>query len=104
MDDRFYPCIFSMNDYSETDNVLDYVSYYRFKSVKSKLFYIIRVEAYRDHVYGVKFFLKSMLNSPKKYILANRNTLADKPFFTEELLENFVTRFIVEEPEHDIQL
>lgn len=181
MDDRFYPCIFSMNDYSETDNVLDYVSYYRFKSEKSKLFYIIRVEAYRDHVYGVKFFLKSMLNSPKKYshltntfeprtivysvfnlmleilrkdslatfmfignpdengthyntrryrlysrlvsnkisdkffkhirtlkyslyILANRNILADKPFFTEELLENFVTRFIVEEPEHDIQL
>lgn len=181
MDDRFYPCIFSMNDYSETDNVLDYVSYYRFKSEKSKLFYIIRVEAYRDHVYGVKFFLKSMLNSPKKYshltytfeprtivysvfnlmleilkkdslatfmfignpdengthnntrryrlycrlvsnkisdkyfkhirtpkyslyILANRNILADKPFFTEELLEHFVTRFIVEEPEHDIQL
>ena len=181
MDDRFYPCIFSMNDYSETDNVLDYVSYYRFKSEKSKLFYIIRVEAYRNHVYGVKFFLKSMLNSPKKYshltntfeprtivysvfnlmleilkkdslatfmfignpdengthnntrryrlycrlvsnkisdkyfkhirtpkyslyILANRNILADKPFFTEELLENFVTRFIVEEPEHDIQL
>lgn len=181
MDDRFYPCIFSMNDYSETDNVLDYVSYYRFKSEKSKLFYIIRVEAYRDHVYGVKFFLKSMLNSPKKYshltntfeprtivysvfnlmleilkkdslatfmfignpdengthnntrryrlycrlvsnkisdkyfkhirtpkyslyILANRSILADKPFFTEELLENFVTRFIVEEPEHDIQL
>ncbi len=44
MDDRFYPCIFSMNDYSETDNVLDFVSYYRFKSEKSKLFYIISID------------------------------------------------------------
>ena len=104
MDDRFYPCIFSMNDYSETDNVLDYVSYYRFKSEKSKLFYIIRVEAYRDHVYGVKFFKHIRTPKYSLYILANRNILADKPFFTEELLENFVTRFIVEEPEHDIQL
>lgn len=167
-----------MNDFSETDNVLERVAYYRFRSEKSKLFYIVRVEIYKEHVYGVKFFLKQMLNSPRKYshltntfeprtivysvfhlmtnilekdplatfmfvgnpdeggshyntrryqlycklvsnkisdkhfkhirtkefslyILANRLQLSDNPFFAEHLLQEFVSRFLIEdEPEH----
>lgn len=167
-----------MNDYSESDSVLEYVSYYRFRSEKSKLFYIVRVEAYHNHIYGIKFFLKSMINSPRKYshltntfeprtivysvfhlmmdifkddrlasfmfignpdegcnhintrryrlycklvsnrisdrffkhirtpryslyILANREMMSDDPFFSDKLLEEFVARFIIEEPNHE---
>lgn len=56
-----------MNDYSESDSILEVVKYYRFRSEKSNLFYIVRVESYQNHVYGVKFFLKNMINSPRKY-------------------------------------
>ncbi len=56
-----------MFDYIESDKFLTRVAYYRFRSEKSNLFYIVRVEEYTDHVYGVKFFLKQMLNSSKKY-------------------------------------
>lgn len=63
----FYPCTFLMNDFIESDDLLLYVSYYRFRSTKSNLFYLVRVESYKSHVYGVKFFLKNMQNSPRKY-------------------------------------
>ena len=56
-----------MNDYSERDKDLDYIAYYRFKSLKSNLLYIVRVEVYKKHVYGVKFYLKKMNFSSKKY-------------------------------------
>ena len=56
-----------MNDYSERDKDLDYIAYYRFKSLKSNLLYIVRVEVYRKHVYGVKFYLKKMNFSSRKY-------------------------------------
>ena len=59
-----------MNDYEESDGILLYVSYYRFLSKKSKIYYIVRIEVYKDHVYGVKFFTKQMLNSVKKYSLS----------------------------------
>ena len=65
--ENFYPCIFIMNDYEESDGILLYVSYYRFHSEKSHIYYIVRIEVYKDHVYGVKFFTKQMLNSVKKY-------------------------------------
>lgn len=164
-----------MNDYLESDNTLQMVSYYRFRSGKSKLFYLVRIEVYKEHVYGVKFFLKQMLDSPKKYshltntfeprtiiysifrlmlaifakdsqasfmfignpdedgnkentrrfrlycrlvsskisdrhfkhlitekyslyILANRSRMSDNPFFAEQLINEFVNRFIQEEP------
>jgi len=67
MAEILYPCSFAFNDYTETDEVLERVAYYRFRSEKSHLFYMVRVEVYREHVYGVKFFLKKMQNSPKKY-------------------------------------
>lgn len=68
MIEKTYPCTFLMNDYEESDNVLLRVSYYRFRSTKSRLFYIVRVEEYDNHVYGVKFYLKTMQNSKMKYV------------------------------------
>lgn len=67
MSETLYPCTFLMNDFVEKDDLLQYVSYYRFRSSKSNLFYLVRLEVYNSHVYGVKFFLKNMLNSPRKY-------------------------------------
>lgn len=67
MTQLYYPSKFIMFDYFESDRFLTRVAYYRFRSEKSHLFYIVRVEEYTDHVYGVKFFLKQMLNSTKKY-------------------------------------
>lgn len=182
MEEKTYPCTFIMNDYLESDGILQRVAYYRFKSDKSNLFYIVRIEEYKEHVYGVKFFLKSMLDSPKKYshltntyeprtivfsvfrlmleiyakdnqasfmfignpdeggckentrryrlycklvssrisdrffkhlltdkyslyILANRLRMSDNPFFAEQLISDFVNRFIQDEPLHtDIEL
>lgn len=177
MEEKAYVSKFLMNDYQESDDVLLMVSYYRFRSEKSNLFYIVRVENYKEHVYGVKFFLKHMLDSPKKYshltntfeprvviysvfrlmldiyekdtqasfmfignpdedgnkentrryrlycklvsnkisdryfkhlrtdkyslyILANRLRMSDNPFFAEQLITEFVNRFIQDEPEH----
>lgn len=74
MEERFYPCVFIMNDYSERDKELNYVAFYRFKSSKSNLFYIVRLEVYEKHVYGVKFFLKKMNFSQRKYsFITNTN-------------------------------
>lgn len=74
MNERFYPCAFIMNDYSEKDKNLNYIAYYRFKSLKSNLFYIIRVEVYDKHVYGLKFYLKKMNFSRRKYsFITNTN-------------------------------
>ena len=41
-----YPFIFQMNDRSCSDNLLEYVMQYRFKSEKSHHTYIVRVERY----------------------------------------------------------
>lgn len=62
-----YQSILLKYDYLESDDDLTRIAYYRFRSEKSHLFYIVRIEEYREHVYGVKFFLKSMQNSPRKY-------------------------------------
>lgn len=67
MGDVGYESLFLYYDYSESDDDLDRIAYYRFKSKKSNLFYIVRVEEYKKHVYGVKFYLKKMQNSSRKY-------------------------------------
>ena len=67
MQEKFYSCTFLQNDYTESDEILRCVAYYRFRSNKSRLFYIVRIEQYDQHVYGVKFYLKKMQNSPRKY-------------------------------------
>lgn len=68
-----YPFIFIQRDKENTKGLL-YVSLYRFKSTKSKLVYIVRVEEYEYHVYAIKFYQKSHSNSPHKYrLLTNTN-------------------------------
>ena len=49
-----------------------YVDIYRFKSTKSNLVYLVRVERYEHNMYAVKFYQKNHRLSPKKYqILSN---------------------------------
>lgn len=67
MGDVGYESVLLKYDYTESDDDLNRIAYYRFRSKKSNLFYIVRVEEYREHVYGVKFYLKKMQNSPRKY-------------------------------------
>ena len=64
-----YPFIFQMNDRSYSDELLEYVLQYRFKSSKSNHTYIVRVERYVEHTYCVKFFDKANMLSDDKYSL-----------------------------------
>lgn len=64
-----YPFIFQMNDRSCSDDLLEYVMQYRFKSSKSNHTYIVRVERYVEHTYCVKFFDKANMLSKNKYSL-----------------------------------
>lgn len=49
-----------------------YVDIYRFKSTKSNLSYLVRVERYEHNMYAVKFYQKNHQLSPRKYqILSN---------------------------------
>lgn len=61
-----YPFYFIQKD-KESSSGLLYVSLYRFKSSKSNLVYIVRVECYEYHIYAVKFYLKSHALSKDKY-------------------------------------
>ncbi len=58
-----------MNDYSCSDDMLEYTLQYRFKSTKSNHTYIVRVERYKEHTYCVKFFDKANMHSDNKYSL-----------------------------------
>lgn len=62
-----YPFIFQMNDKSYSNEVLEYVMQYRFKSAKSHHTYIVRVERYIEHTYCVKFFDKANMHSDNKF-------------------------------------
>ena len=64
-----YPFIFQMNDYSDSDDKLEYSMQYRFKSQKSNHTYIVRVERYVEHTYCVKFYDKANTHSDNKYSL-----------------------------------
>ena len=64
-----YPFVFSMNDFTDTDEDLICTLQYRFKSLKSNHTYIVRVEQYIHHVYCLKFFDKAMSNSRDKFSL-----------------------------------
>ena len=61
--------IFQMNDRSYSDELLEYVMQYRFKSEKSHHTYIVRVERYIEHTYCVKFFDKANMLSDNKFSL-----------------------------------
>ena len=64
-----YPFVFSMNDFTDTDEELICTLQDRFKSLKSNHTYIVRVEQYIHHVYCLKFFDKAMSNSRDKFSL-----------------------------------
>jgi hypothetical protein len=56
------------------NNGLLYVLLYHFKSTKSNLRYIVRVEEYEYKIYAIKFYLKSNSNSKNKYsMMTNTN-------------------------------
>lgn len=64
-----YPFIFSMNDYGELANGMEYAMQYRFRSTKSSHTYIVRIEKYERHAYCVKFYDKAVSCSKNKYSL-----------------------------------
>ena len=52
-----YPFFFIQKDEENEDGLLS-ISLYRFKSTKSNLVYIVRVEQYEYNIYAVKFYQK----------------------------------------------
>ena len=64
-----YPFTFLMNDYSNAEGLLEYTMQYRFKSLKSKHTYIVRIERYKEHTYCVKFYDKANSLSNDKFSL-----------------------------------
>lgn len=68
-----YPFYFIQNDKGDSDGLL-HILLYRFKSAKSKLVYIVRVEEYEYNIYAVKFYQKNHSLSKDKYrIMTNTN-------------------------------
>lgn len=63
-----YPFQFIQN-MNEEQCAATYIKLYKFRSTKSNLVYIVRVEVYPQHIYAVKFYLKNHRNSPNKYRL-----------------------------------
>lgn len=53
-----YPFYFIQKDKGDSNGLL-HVLLYRFKSAKSKLVYIVRVEEYKYNIYAVKFYQKN---------------------------------------------
>lgn len=68
-----YPFYLIQIDEGDSCGLL-HVLLYRFKSTKSNLVYIVRVEEYKYNVYAVKFYQKSHSLSKNKYrIMTNTN-------------------------------
>lgn len=64
-----YPFIFLMKDYQEANKDMLCCLQYRFKSTKTNHTYLVRVEQYRDNVYCLKFYDKSVSDSKNRYSL-----------------------------------
>lgn len=68
-----YPFYFIQIDKGDSSSLL-HILLYRFKSTKSNLVYIVRVEEYKYNIYAVKFYQKSHSLSKDKYrIMTNTN-------------------------------
>lgn len=68
-----YPFYFIQNNKGDSSGLL-HVLLYKFKSTKSNLVYIVRVEEYENNIYAVKFYQKNHSLSPNKYrIMTNTN-------------------------------
>lgn len=63
-----YPFTYLCNTKPDLEGI-EGISLYHFKSSKSHLLYIVRVEKYRHSTYGVKFYLKNHSASENKYKL-----------------------------------
>lgn len=61
-----YPFHFIQKDEGNADGLLS-ISLYKFKSTKSNLVYIVRVEQYKYSIYAIKFYQKNHRLSPDKY-------------------------------------
>ena len=59
-----------------------YVDIYRFKSTKSNLSYLVRVERYEHNMYAVKFYQKNHRLSPKKYQILSHTYEARRIIYT----------------------
>lgn len=63
-----YPYVYIQRCKSYDHGIL-YIDIYRFKSTKSNLTYMVRVERYEYNMYAVKFYQKNHRHSDKKYQL-----------------------------------
>lgn len=62
-DFSYYPFQFLMRSTADAVPCL----LYHFRSTKTRRWYIVRVEEYPNHFYGIKFYLKDDAHSPHKY-------------------------------------
>lgn len=76
-----YPFTFVHRSRNSGQGIL-YVDIYRFKSTKSKLTYLVRVERYEHNMYAVKFYQKNHRLSPKKYQILSHTFEARRIIYT----------------------
>lgn len=62
----------NLKDEANQDGLLQ-VKLYRFKSTKSKITYIVRVEKYMYNIYAVKFYPKKYKDSKKQIPYSNKH-------------------------------
>lgn len=62
----FYGAVFIMRKPSSCTGML-HIDLWRFKSQKSGRTYLIDVEVYQHHVYGIKFYLKAQATSKERF-------------------------------------
>jgi len=64
-----YPYRYIQSKSPNSDDACDKIRLYRFKSLKTKKIYIVRVEEYPNNTFVPKFFLKDHSSSSRKYKL-----------------------------------
>lgn len=62
----YYGSVFIMRK-APTCKGMRHIDLLRFKSMKSGKTYLVDVEAYEKHIYGIKFYLKSQAHLQEKY-------------------------------------
>lgn len=62
----YYGSVFIMRK-APTCKGMRHIDLWRFKSMKSGKTYLVDVEAYEKHIYGIKFYLKSQAHLQEKY-------------------------------------
>lgn len=77
-----YPFYFIQRNSGTDNDVFREILLYRFKSSKSNLVYIVRVEVFEYNVYGIKFYLKNHSLSPNKYRLLTKTNEPRRIIYT----------------------